>query len=819
MEAQGGITITSPASNGQKFKAGPDFATDVMADPWDFGNREDVTLDPAQIDGFANFQVAGGVAGGTLTTAAASGSNSASHFYTLQRPWYNILNPGRNGRRYPIATSTYKKLAFKMGTVPGSQSDAGQNPRVYWFHNDIGDPSGDGSGWLYVDPNVATPSGANILVVDLTQVNQNGINQGVPWTAGNASGFGFYPNSSRVGYNVQFDWVRITTADSDPASAMMTISWSGGSGTVNIDVTDAAGTNYRVRTNAGASGSFQWNYGILPPGNYTLKIGTTATRTFTVNNPPLIQVTDPDESGGDDFATDVLQNPWDMNDPNDVVTSVNVIDNLTNKVFNGVFTATTSNTAGDPEVYLLSTQKTSQTSPVIDSTKYHRLTFDLQVDHPFDLANGSVARVFWGSASSNTGGGTPYNVTTSKDIITWPGKNTYSVDLATLTAGVNGGLEPANATPWTQNAIRHLRIDPFELNEIVTFHIDNVKLAADDATKNGSFVIRWAGSDADGDPSTVSLYYDTDRNPGSGLTPIVSGIALGLGQYTWNTGSVPNGTYYIYAIVSDAWNASAQYSTGPIRVGTVNSASNPLINVDTPQPGQVLTSAFEVGGWVVDLGAGSGPGIDDVQFYVHPNSIGTPGIFIGHGRYGLPRGDVGATFGGQFTNSGYHYTLTGMSPGSFVLEVQAHSTVTNAYSIIKTLPFSVSANALMSIDAPSAESAIGSATFGVSGWAIDRRVESTAQAGTGIDQVHVYAYPNPGSGQPPIFLGVGQYGVFQRPDVAGVYGSRYTNSGYVLNINRTASGLTPGTYNIVVWVHSTVDNTFIANALVQIVLQ
>src|SRR4051794_39015300 len=86
MEAQGGITITSPASNGQKFKAGPDFATDVMADPWDFGNREDVTLDPAQIDGFANFQVAGGVAGGTLTTAAASGSNSASHFYTLQRP-------------------------------------------------------------------------------------------------------------------------------------------------------------------------------------------------------------------------------------------------------------------------------------------------------------------------------------------------------------------------------------------------------------------------------------------------------------------------------------------------------------------------------------------------------------------------------------------------------------------------------------------------------------------------------------------------------------------------------------------------------------
>ena len=40
--------------------------------------------------------------------------------------------------------------------------------------------------------------------------------------------------------------------------------------------------------------------------------------------------------------------------------------------------------------------------------------------------------------------------------------------------------------------------------------------------------------------------------------------------------------------------------------------------------------------------------------------------------------------------------------------------------------------------------------FVVSGWAVD----AAAVDGTsGVSQVHVWAYPNPGSGAPPIFLG------------------------------------------------------------------
>src|SRR5207344_2413394 len=123
-----------------------------------------------------------------------------------------------------------------------------------------------------------------------------------------------------------------------------------------------------------------------------------------------------------------------------------------NESWTGVYNATSDGVTvgfagsvpvGDPQVYLLSNQKTSNTTDIIDTTKYHRLTFDISIAHPYDLANGSVMRVFWGSDSSDSlPGGTPYNITTSKDILAFsPGKYTYTIDLATLTT-TNGGLEP-----------------------------------------------------------------------------------------------------------------------------------------------------------------------------------------------------------------------------------------------------------------------------------------------------------------------------------------------------------------------------------------
>jgi hypothetical protein len=828
--AQSGITITSPAVNAV-LRAGLDYATDTLGDAWDFSNRADVAIDPAQIDGFSaagqndgvsGFSVAGGLAGGT-TSLTRGGANNGSNFYLLQRAYYTTVNPGRTGRRFPIDPATYSKLAFKMTS---GRSD--QFPRVFWFHNDLGDPAGDAAGVRLVpENNLPAPSGTNIFVIDLNKAGT--FLSGAAWTSGVVKGFAMFPNSSAVSYPVQFDWVRLIPGDSHPAVSNLHITWTGTSSNVTIQVVDASNTTLTVAT--GVSGNaYDWNYGVLPPGAYTLKVGT-ATRTFTINTPPTITVTDPDETGGEDFATTVLGNPWDMNDQLDVIhPNVNIADHLLAPSFsNGIFTATSDGVpvaytsggipVGDPQVYLLSNQSDANTTNIVNTQKYHRLTFSVLVDHAFDLQRGSVARVFWGSASSTTNqGGTPYNVTTSKDIITWPGSNSYTIDLAALTTAPDGGLELTNATPWTAKNVRHFRIDPLEFgNEQVTFHYGPVKLAADDETTNDSFTIHFTGTDPDNTGDTVALYYDTDQNPGAGLTLITSGIALGAGQYIWNTSQVPSGTYYIYAVASDGLNSVGHYSSGPVKVSSsmgANGPSNPILAVDTPAPSATVTSAFEVGGWAVDQGAASGTGVDAVSFYIFPNDGAAPPVFIGVGKYGAARPDVGAILGSRFTNSGFHFTITGMGPGNFVLGAYAHSTVTNSYTIVKLVHITVNAYALMSIDVPTAEATITSPTFGLSGWAIDR----AAASGIGVDTIHVYAYRNPGSGQAAIFLGVATLGI-SRPDVGALYGSRFTTSGYVLQIDPALLGLTPGLYNIVPVAHSTATNTFNNLAIVQVTIQ
>lgn len=175
---------------------------------------------------------------------------------------------------------------------------------------------------------------------------------------------------------------------------------------------------------------------------------------------------------------------------------------------------------------------------------------------------------------------------------------------------------------------------------------------------------------------------------------------------------------------------------------------------------------------------------------------------------------MGGIYGSQFTDSGFHFTITGLGPGNYVLGVYGRSTVTNTFNAVRMVPITVNANALMSIDVPAPEATVTSRNFAVAGWAIDRQ----AASGVGVDALHVYTYHNPGSGEPPVFLGVASQGI-ARSDVAGLYGARFTNSGYVLQVDWNALGLGAGLYNIVVVAHSTATGTFNNLAVVQVRIQ
>jgi hypothetical protein len=537
--AQGAISVSFPS----RLAAAPDYATEVLGDPWDMCNREDITLSPDEIVGFSSFSFgqAPCVAGGR--TMAVNGTND-SNFLILPPGIYDaILNPGRNGRNVPIDTSKYQVLSYKVW------SDATDDPQILWFHNPSLDPSGPGFG---ARPAPRTFPGAQLTVADLTQALINGLS---PWTSGVVRGLRMDPNTLNPVEHVFYYWVRLTPSASSALAAKQTITWTG-SGAATITVRDNSdGAVFPVASNLSAN-SYVWNYGVLAPGSYTLTVNNSSgagTATFSINNPPSIQVVNPSITSGDDYATTVLGNAWDMSSSADI--QLTGLDHFTNLSFSGGQLNAT-NTTNDPIVTLL--YNTNNSVP-IDTSRFRYLTFRLQVDGAFDTEAGSVARVIWSSQVSAP-------AVTSKSMIVFPGMNTYTIDLASLSTAPDGGLEPGGSSePWTASAKRYLRIDPHEFPTARSFHIDDVKLTAK-PMGTASFSIQFAATDADADATTVSLYYDTDTNPSNGKTLIASSIPATAGQFVWNTADGPRGEYYIYAEASDGIQVMGRYSTVPLQL-------------------------------------------------------------------------------------------------------------------------------------------------------------------------------------------------------------------------------------------------------------
>jgi hypothetical protein len=176
--------------------------------------------------------------------------------------------------------------------------------------------------------------------------------------------------------------------------------------------------------------------------------------------------------------------------------------------------------------------------------------------------------------------------------------------------------------------------------------------------------------------------------------------------------------------------------------------------------------------------------------------------------YGNPRADVGAVYGAQFTPSGFGMTVNNLAPGQYALAVYAHSTVAGTFNNSRVVHVTITPPAsrpALSIDTPRAGAATQPLWFG--GWAVDLG----APAGTGVDAVHVWAYPI--GGGPAVFAGAAAPNL-PRPDVGTVFGSQFTNSGYGFH----ASILAPGAYTLVAYARSTVAGAFNAWQSVQVTI-
>lgn len=725
-----GPAVTLPG--GTVYTAGPDYATDILQDPWDFSNPEDISPDPDDMGGWAapTTQLARTIGTGPAFIAngrlVGTTTGSESPVMLLYRGDAFALNPGRSGLRFPIETARYRKLAIKIGV---SGAGAPQPIRVFWFHT----PDNNNPGATQAPELIPVNASERIYTVDLSASTTGGY---VPYLNGPLVR-GLRLNAGAYPQNVQIDWVRLTASDNQPGSAMMPVSLGGCVQFQSLIVTDAAGVPHAVTDSTGTNQNRSFNYGVFPPGSYHVAAvcsnGTTSGAGFHINARPSVTVLDPDETGdpSTDYAAAVRADPWDFSQATDVARAFNVATTggvcpqspvgcgivPSDRPGGGLMLrATTVGQYGDPGLELLN----GVTVP-LNSRRHRLLTFSLRIHRPYVLNAqvGPVARVLWSSGASGDG----LSMTQTQDMRVWPGFQTYTVDLGALTTS-NGGIETECAscptTPWVARALRFLRLDPHEIGDGPSgFDIDDVKLTARDQVAYGqTFTVRFAFSDADpsGGGYTARIYLQpwpgrTEGGP-TGLATL-SNIAPGQHAYTFNplAQGIPAGEYTISVDVDELGGGrigtSRAFSTGALVVANP-AASTPKISVLSPAPGQSVPAGFSIEGCAYDDGVATGAiNVDDIAVRMRAVAGPRTGLVLplgfepnvphtGRLQFGPLGSPVACPTGtGPYAQAGFRVVGVGAGTppnylnGTWMIDVFARSTISGGMIQLPEIPIQI----------------------------------------------------------------------------------------------------------------------------------
>lgn len=330
--------------------------------------------------------------------------------------------------------------------------------------------------------------------------------------------------------------------------------------------------------------------GTQPTEEGDLAVSTTySPGPLTVNTAPIITITQPSMTSGEDYASTELGNPWDMDSLGD--TEGNNMTGVT--VVNGVFSgASPADPTGDSQIYLHTGGLYTQTP--INADKYKYLSYRYQEmglnnQQIQDTVFGWVTRINWWKSGAGV------DRFSTKDIVINEGWNTYQADLSQMKPELLNDATIGLPDSLWQGTKTVFRFDPNEITATTTINLDWVLLTAPDAADQ-SFEIKWVGSHATG--AMVDLFYDTDRDPAV-KSQIVLGVAASAGTYTWNTSGVAEGTYNIYIMARDGFDGVGRYSVTPVRVKRAPAAvySEPLGNNDTVPVGSDYASNVRVDAW------------------------------------------------------------------------------------------------------------------------------------------------------------------------------------------------------------------------------
>ena len=182
-----------------------------------------------------------------------------------------------------------------------------------------------------------------------------------------------------------------------------------------------------------------------------------------------------------------------------------------------------------------------------------------------------------------------------------------SGDYAYISANVSDALEIIDVSAFNRNTVPVLA-----LREPDGFGGD----AADE-----SFRIQWM--DDDDDNASITFYYD-DNDQGEDGELIVDGIFEDDSQdeFFWQTGSVPEGEYYVYGVIDDGVNVPVVvYSSGTVEVSHPN--AGPEIVILEPSGSSIVDTSFTIT-WTDD-----DPDNDaEIRFYYDLDDTGADGTLI-----------------------------------------------------------------------------------------------------------------------------------------------------------------------------------------------
>jgi putative cell wall-binding protein len=361
-----------------------------------------------------------------------------------------------------------------------------------------------------------------------------------PGWSGPVHGLRFGTNSAT---DLEVDWVRVVRSGGAQFGQVL---GAEGPFTLVRGAPDGSGAPLLEGLDPVVSGTALDPAGV-PAGTWTLVAPGGATTTFTVVEPPPVHLTDPDRTGGEDYATASSGDPWDLAQATDVAQVGGATDVV---VADGRLTA--RNTSNDPFAAM------RMGAVPLDPGRYHRVTVTFANEGPLDLSfgpgGGSHGRLVWRRGAAFSSGG---------EVVAYPEQRTYTFS----TAGPEALEEGA---PWLGSPIDQVRFDPNEDPGARRWELDELHLRADDAS-SGAFTVRVADLPTGGDAGLrgrLDVGLDTDRGGADGVL-LAQGAELPTGgeaAVPISTCGVPPGTYWAYAVARRGPAVTTTYATGPLQV-------------------------------------------------------------------------------------------------------------------------------------------------------------------------------------------------------------------------------------------------------------